>query len=272
MTPPRHVLTILAVQDLARSRRFYTEAFGWPVAVDVPVYVEFLLPGGMRLGLYDHRGFSRNTGVPSTAPQADHTSPAEVYLHCEDVVDAAARLQRAGARLLSPLMHRDWGDEAAYLADPDGHVLVVALPLTEGAAVLDAAALRAIAVRWCEAWKGGDTSILDQVLAHDFVDHSPSGRSPDVQGSKQGLRELYAAFPDFLGTVEDVVVEQDTGKVAVRWSATGTHHGMFMGVPPTHRGIRFRGVEILSIHHGRIRERWGEWDGEDILNQLQQGA
>ena len=47
----RHVLTILAVSDLERSKRFYAEAFGWPRSVQVPVYVEHELPGGMRLGL-----------------------------------------------------------------------------------------------------------------------------------------------------------------------------------------------------------------------------
>jgi uncharacterized glyoxalase superfamily protein PhnB len=39
------------------------------------------------------------------------------------------RLHSAGARALSPLGPRDWGDEAAYFADPDGNVLVVARPL-----------------------------------------------------------------------------------------------------------------------------------------------
>jgi hypothetical protein len=28
--------------------------------------------------------------------------------------------------MLSPLALRDWGDEAAYFSDPDGHVVVVA--------------------------------------------------------------------------------------------------------------------------------------------------
>jgi len=32
-------------------------------------------------------------------------------------------------RLLSPLAARPWGHEAAYFADPDGNVVVVARPL-----------------------------------------------------------------------------------------------------------------------------------------------
>ena len=65
----RHVLTILAVRDLAASVAFYRAAFGWPSPVVTPVYVEFALPGGQRLGIYARDGFARNTGVlPMPAP------------------------------------------------------------------------------------------------------------------------------------------------------------------------------------------------------------
>jgi catechol 2,3-dioxygenase-like lactoylglutathione lyase family enzyme len=37
---PKLVLIILAVRDLARAVAFYREVFGWPVLVEVPVYVE----------------------------------------------------------------------------------------------------------------------------------------------------------------------------------------------------------------------------------------
>jgi uncharacterized glyoxalase superfamily protein PhnB len=39
------------------------------------------------------------------------------------------RLTAAGARVLSPVAPRDWGDDAAYFADPDGNVIVVARPI-----------------------------------------------------------------------------------------------------------------------------------------------
>ena len=46
--------------------------------------------------------------------------------------DAIERLVRAGARELSPLAVRPWGDEAAYFADPSGNVLVVARAASMG--------------------------------------------------------------------------------------------------------------------------------------------
>jgi catechol 2,3-dioxygenase-like lactoylglutathione lyase family enzyme len=128
--PARHVLTILAVDDLERAERFYAGAFDWRVTVSAPPYRELELPGGQRLGLYRRPGFERNTGAASLPRPSSGTTSTELYLHVDDVAQASARLLAAGARCLSPSAPRDWGDEAAYFADPDGNVVVVARPLT----------------------------------------------------------------------------------------------------------------------------------------------
>ncbi len=127
-TPPRHVLTILAVADLQRSRRFYQDTFGWPARVEVPVYVELALPDGRGLGLYRRENFAHNTGQEPQALPEGAIAGTEVYLHCDDLHAAVARAQRAGGRLLSAAAPREWGDDAAYLADPDGNVVVLATP------------------------------------------------------------------------------------------------------------------------------------------------
>jgi len=120
---------ILAVADLPRALAFYRTAFGWRQTVDVPVYAEFEVPGGMRLGLYRREAFAANTGrVPFRVPSGE-LAPTELYFHPEDLPAAIARAAAAGAKALSPLARRDWGDEAAYFADPDGNVLVLARPL-----------------------------------------------------------------------------------------------------------------------------------------------
>ena len=123
----RHVLTILAVDDLPRATRFYRAALGWEQTVDTPAYVE--LAGGMRLGLYLRDSFARNTGVPPQSRPVQGTTSTEIYLHVDDVAEAAERLRVAGAVELSPVAARPWGDEAAYFADPAGNVVVVARPL-----------------------------------------------------------------------------------------------------------------------------------------------
>lgn len=132
---PSLVLVILAVRDLPRSRAFYTAAFDWAVTVDQPVYVELRMPNGQRLGLYARDGFARSTGELPAASPPGATAPTELYLHTTTLAPDLARLEAAGARLLSPLAPRDWGDDAAYYADPDGNVLVLA---TSSAHAVDA--------------------------------------------------------------------------------------------------------------------------------------
>lgn len=129
MRSPRHVLTIVAVRDLPVATRFYDGAFGWTKVVNEEVYVEYALPGGQRVGLYDRIPFGRNTGkVPGMVADGE-LAPTELYLHVDDPEAAMRSLTGAGARPLSGLAPRAWGDAAAYFADPDGNVIVVARPL-----------------------------------------------------------------------------------------------------------------------------------------------
>lgn len=130
---PKLVLIILAVHDLLRAVTFYREVFGWLVRVEVPVYVELEMPFGQRLGLYHHEGFARNTGLRAGFPPQGHTSATELYFQTDDPETIMNRLEQAGARLLSPMSPRPWGDDAAYFADPEGNVIVVARPSVRSA-------------------------------------------------------------------------------------------------------------------------------------------
>ena len=123
---PRLSITILAVADTVRSALFYREAFGWKVRVEVPVYVELELPDGAGLGLYQREAFGRNTGQAPHPHPAGALSGAELYFRTVELEPAQRRLEAAGARLLSPLAPRDWGDEVVYYSDPDGHVVALA--------------------------------------------------------------------------------------------------------------------------------------------------
>ena len=121
-----HALTILAVRDLAVSAAFYDGLFGWEKTVDVPVYVEYALPGGQRIGLYDREGFARNVGELPHATPPGSIGGCELYLYCPRPEELLDRIPALGGRLLSPVAERDWGDTVGYGADPDGHVLALA--------------------------------------------------------------------------------------------------------------------------------------------------
>jgi len=127
--PVRHVLLVFACEDVARLRKFYVSVFGWRAIVDVPGYVELDVSTELSVGLYVRGGFARNTGEAPAPRPSYGTTASEIYLRVDDVRGALARLLSAGGRLLSAAAPRDWGDEAAYVADPEGNVVAVASPL-----------------------------------------------------------------------------------------------------------------------------------------------
>ena len=129
--------------------------------------------------------------------------------------------------------------------------------------------LKEIALQWMEdGWQKGCPDVVDRLHGTDFVDHHGAGRSPDNAGFKDGIEQLFRAFPDFFAITDDLVIDPDSSTVAVRWHATGTHLGTFMNVQASEKTKSFSGIEIIHLENGKIVERWGEWDGEAILRQL----
>jgi lactoylglutathione lyase len=122
----KHALTILAVRDFHRMQSFYTRAFDWVTTVATGNYVEFELPGGQRIGLCEREGFGRNFGEAPAAEAEGGVRPFELYLYAVNLEDQIESLTNAGARLLSAPAARDWGDDVAYVADPEGTVLAIA--------------------------------------------------------------------------------------------------------------------------------------------------
>ena len=118
---------VLAVSDVDRSKAFYDQAFGWQPHLEWPgTYAELVVEGDDRLGLYRREGWSISSGGdPVTVPDGSH-APQYLYVRVDDLDAATDRLAEAGASPLSPRTERNWGDEAAYFADPDGHVVAVA--------------------------------------------------------------------------------------------------------------------------------------------------
>ena len=116
-----------------------------------------------------------------------------------------------------------------------------------------------------ECWRTGDVDILDEVLAPDFVYHSP-GTPPDLAGFKQSLLMLSAGLHDLQYTVDDLFAEGD--RVADRMTWQATHQGELFGLPPSGNTVRGTEMHISRIAEGRIVERWGEGDNLGLMQQI----
>jgi len=116
-----------------------------------------------------------------------------------------------------------------------------------------------------ECLRTGDVDILDEVLAPNFVYHSP-GAPPDLRGFKQSLLMLSAGLHDLRYSVEDLFAEGD--KVADRMAWQATHQGELMGIPPTGNTVTGTEMHISRIAEGKIVERWGQGDNLGLMQQL----
>lgn len=117
---------ILFVRDQAASAAFYAHALATAPTLDVPGMTELPVAAGAVLGLMPEAGIKRLLGG-AVDPEAARGAPrAELYLRVDDPAACLARALVAGARLVSPLAARPWGDVAAYCLDPDGHLLAFA--------------------------------------------------------------------------------------------------------------------------------------------------
>ena len=99
----------LAVSDIARSRDFYGQAFGWTFKDYGPAYCEF--NDGRLTG-----GFAAGTATPGGGPL--------VILYGDDLEDVQRRIETAGGRIAKPIYSFPGGRRFHFL-DPDGYELAV---------------------------------------------------------------------------------------------------------------------------------------------------
>lgn len=118
---------ILYVFDPYRSRVFYESLLGLSPTLDVPGMTEFELGPGVKLGLMPETGIAKilSSACPNPAT-ANGVPRCELYLKYGEVNNHYERALSAGAKAVSPPQPRDWGDEVAYVADPDGHIIAFA--------------------------------------------------------------------------------------------------------------------------------------------------
>ena len=121
-----------------------------------------------------------------------------------------------------------------------------------------------------EVWGEGKLAVIDELLAPDYVDHTPRGPEParvyGPEGLKAAVLLFRTAFPDLTYRVELPLAEGDL--VSSRFTASGTQLGPFRGIAPTGRRITYTGIDINRIVNGRIVASWVNYDALSLLEQL----
>lgn len=121
------------------------------------------------------------------------------------------------------------------------------------------------------AINSGNLEAINELMTPNVQDHDPA---PDQGKGPQGFIDFFTkfrqAFPDLEVAVDQMVTDEEN--VAIAYTVTGTHEGDFMGVGPTGKKIKARGMQIARFEEGRIAERWGSSDQLGILKQLGQAS
>jgi len=92
------------------------------------------------------------------------------------------------------------------------------------------------------------------------------GQGPGLEGLKDILRQMRAAFPDLDFSIKEQIAEGE--KVVSRFEWTGTHKQEFLGVPATGWPVRVWGVVIDRLEGGRIKDTRIIMDTLGLMMQL----
>jgi steroid delta-isomerase-like uncharacterized protein len=114
----------------------------------------------------------------------------------------------------------------------------------------------------------GDIDGFSHHLADDFAEREElPGFPPTKAGVTQYFQMLIAAFPDLQLVPEDVIASGD--KAVARVRVTGTHKGLFMGMPATGKRVEVGLIDIMRFgDDGRAHEHWGIADQFAMMQQL----
>ncbi len=124
--------------------------------------------------------------------------------------------------------------------------------------------------RWFnEVWNEGRIQTVHDLLAPDAVGIGELEDGGELRGPADFvpfIERVRGAFPDMNIVVDDAFGAGD--KVVLRWTATMTHRGEYLGMPATGKTVRITGMSMVRIAGNQIVEGWDNWDQVAMLKQL----
>jgi predicted ester cyclase len=80
-----------------------------------------------------------------------------------------------------------------------------------------------------EVWSRGKVELLDELVSHDYINHTPStpNPKPGPEGLKPIILEMRKGFPDLNYEIKDLIITTD--RIVARTIVRGTHVGELWG-------------------------------------------
>lgn len=114
-----------------------------------------------------------------------------------------------------------------------------------------------------KAFETGDPSIIDSVVADDFIDHTDHGEVKGRDSLKAMVTMMHSMFKDMK---MDKVRDATDGDYVYSWmSYSGTSDGQ-MGMP---KGpYKMSSIEVTRFKDGKAEEHWAFMDAQDMAKMM----
>ena len=106
-----------------------------------------------------------------------------------------------------------------------------------------------------DAFNTLDNAAFDRILDADWVNHPADPGHPNTPaGVKRGVVDFHQAFAEF--HIEREVMVAEGEYVVCRITMTGRHVGDFGDWKASGEWVRFHGMDMHRVAHGKIVETW----------------
>ena len=111
-----------------------------------------------------------------------------------------------------------------------------------------------------------DFKNFEAVHTQDFVKHYNNSPVENLAQEMEDAKGQFVSSSDLTFTINWMIAEGD--KVAVCFTAKGTHDGAFQGIPPTGNKYELSAMTVWRVVDGKIAEEWVFSNDLDLYRQL----
>jgi steroid delta-isomerase-like uncharacterized protein len=118
-------------------------------------------------------------------------------------------------------------------------------------------------------WDAHDREAMPSILHENFTFRGSLGQEKrGHDGFVEYVDMVHRALDDYKCIIEDLVEEGD--KVFAKMSFNGIHRDKFMGYPPSHKRLTWKGCALFTFEGERISDVWVLGDLNSLEDQLKQ--
>ena len=120
---------------------------------------------------------------------------------------------------------------------------------------------------WDEIINKGKLDMFnDSNFTKDVVMHASPNDIVGIDSARAYYANYLTGFSNITFTIKDVFGQGD--KLVKHWNFTGTHTGVFFGIPATGKKVSLDGVTLVRMSNGKIAEERDFFDNLDFMTQL----